>query len=223
MQKRFWDDPYQSVLTTKVAAVEGNQLLFEETIAYSFSGGQESDKALINDLPVLDSKMVGTLIYYTLPDNHNLKVGDQVVMSIDWPRRYKLMRLHFTAELVLELVTQKFRLEKVGAHIAETKARIDFVFDGHISSLFDEILIDYNRIIEADYPILTGFSDIPTQRRFWTIEGFATVPCGGTHVKSTKEVGFVTLKRSRAGQKIERIEIRLLAPEAAAPHMCPST
>lgn len=34
------------------------------------------------------------------------------------------MRLHFAAELVLELVTQELKLEKIGAHIAETKARI---------------------------------------------------------------------------------------------------
>ena len=49
------------------------------------------------------------------------------------------MRLHFAAELVLEIVTQKFHLEKVGAHIAESKARIDFIFNEHISSIFDVI------------------------------------------------------------------------------------
>ena len=39
MKKVFWDDPYQQSLITKVAGVDGNQLLFDETIAYSFSGG----------------------------------------------------------------------------------------------------------------------------------------------------------------------------------------
>lgn len=65
-------------------------------------------------------------------------------MTIDWPRRYKLMRLHFAAELILEIVTQKFHLEKVGAHIAETKARIDFISLKNISEIFEIILIDYN-------------------------------------------------------------------------------
>ena len=41
------------------------------------------------------------------------------------------------------------------------------------------------------------------------IDGFAQVPCGGTHVDRTSEVGFVTLKRDRPGKSIERIEIRL--------------
>ena len=210
MQKVFWDNPYQHALITKVTYVNGNELLFEETIAYSFSGGQESDKAYINDQLILDSRKEGNLIYYTLPQEHGFSVGDEVKMTIDWPRRYRLMRLHFAAELVLEIVIQKFRLEKVGAHIAENKARIDFIFPQHISCLFDVILEDYNKIIAADKPILTGFSDVETQRRFWKIDGFVEVPCGGTHVKSTKEVGFVTLKRSRSGKGIERIEIKLI-------------
>ena len=118
MRKVFWENPYQQTLTTRVAAVDGNRLLFDATIAYSFAGGQESDKATVNDLPILDSKIEGNLIYYTLPENHGLCVGDAVEMVIDWDRRHRLMRLHFTAELVLEIVTQKFGLEKVGAHIA---------------------------------------------------------------------------------------------------------
>jgi len=210
MRKVFWDNPYQQQLGTKVSKVLGNELLFEETIAYSFSGGQESDLAFINALTILNSRMEGNLIYYTLPEGHNLSVGDEVHMRIDWQRRYRLMRLHFAAELVLEIVTQKFHLEKVGAHIAESKARIDFIFPEHISSLFETILDAYNQIISADLTIETGFSDIETQRRFWKIDGFAQVPCGGTHVKSTKEVGFVSLKRSRSGKGIERIEIRLI-------------
>lgn len=210
MKKVFWENPYQCSLETKVADVAGNQVLFEETIAYSFSGGQESDKATANGLPILDSKMDGHRIYYALPDGHGLSKGDPVAMEIDWPRRYRLMRLHFAAELVLEIVTQKFHLEKVGAHISESKARIDFIYGEYISSLFEEVLAQYNQIIDEDRVIQTGFSDEANQRRFWKIDGFAQVPCGGTHVKSTKEVGFVTLKRSRSGKGIERIEIRLV-------------
>jgi len=133
-------------------------------------------------------------IYYTLNDDHGLREGDNVVMEIDWPRRLKLMRLHFAAELILEIVTQQYQLEKVGAHISESKARIDFKATDNVKTYFDAILTQYNAIIAADLPIQKGFSDEATQRRFWKIEGFAEVPCGGTHVKSTAEVGLVKLK-----------------------------
>lgn len=210
MQKVFWDNPYQQSLTTQVISVDGNQVLFAETITFSFSGGQESDAAAVNGIPILNSKIEGNLIYYTLPDDHSLSQGDSVTMTIDWSRRYRLMRLHFAAELILEIVTQKFHLEKVGAHIAEHKARIDFKSDNNISSLFETILAEYNDIIKSDKSIQTGFTDVVNQRRFWKIDGFAKVPCGGTHVKSTAEVGFVKLKRERPGKSIERIEIRLV-------------
>ncbi len=55
MRKAFWDDPYQTELDTHVTEVSGNEALLAATIAYSFSGGQESDKATINQLPVLGS------------------------------------------------------------------------------------------------------------------------------------------------------------------------
>lgn len=210
MIKVFWDNPYQTQLRTRVESVKDNEAIFESTIAYSFAGGQESDKATVNGIPILDSRREENLIYYTLPEGHGLKPGDQVFMQIDWPRRSRLMRLHFAAELILEIVTQRWALEKVGAHIAENKSRIDFKSDQNISPYFPEILAEYNRIIKANYPIYKDYSDIQNQRRFWKIEGFAQVPCGGTHVDTTSEVGLVTLKRDRPGKGIERIEIRLV-------------
>ncbi|KTD54751.1 hypothetical protein [Legionella quateirensis] len=57
MEKTFWIDPYQSTLHTRVAAINNDELVLEKTIAFSFSGGQESDKAFINgiEIPVIAS------------------------------------------------------------------------------------------------------------------------------------------------------------------------
>jgi Ser-tRNA(Ala) deacylase AlaX len=99
MKKVFWDNPYQCNLTTSVASVSDNRILFEETIAFSFSGGQESDKAYVNELIIINSEIDGDLIYYTLPEGHGFNRDDIVTMEIDWPRRYRLIHLHFAAEL----------------------------------------------------------------------------------------------------------------------------
>ncbi len=66
MRKVFWDNPYQTSLKTKVANVLDNKILSEETIIFSFSGGQESDKATISRLPVIRSEIERKLIYYFL-------------------------------------------------------------------------------------------------------------------------------------------------------------
>lgn len=210
MQKVFWDNPYQEQLNTHVVSVQNNQILFAETIVFSFSGGQESDQATVNEMDILNSEIKGHDIYYTLPAEHGLTVGDAVIMKIDWTRRYRLMRLHFAAELILELVTRKLSVEKIGAHIAEDKARIDFLYDQNITPLLENILLAYNDIIAKDMLIKTGFSNVSQQRRYWEIEGFSKVPCGGTHVKSTAEVGSITLKRVNVGKGKERIEIKLI-------------
>lgn len=233
MLKTFWENPYQTKLSTTVAEVNGTEVLFAKTIAYSFSGGQESDRATVNGIPVLNSIMVGTNIYYTLPENHGLLLNDKVNMEIDWTRRNRLMRLHFACELILVIINRIFSkkpiteelipedidtagIVKIGAHIAENKARIDFKLDENIANLFPDILTEYNRVIDADLPIVTGFFDEATHHRYWRIEGFATVPCGGTHVRSTAEVGLVELKRECRGKGVERLKITLKDPAPTA-------
>ncbi|WP_139074825.1 hypothetical protein [Paenibacillus elgii] len=63
-------------------------------------------------------------------EGHDLKVGNQVTMTIDWNRRYRLMRLHFAAEIILELAYKHLEgIEKIDAHVAQDKARINYL--GH--------------------------------------------------------------------------------------------
>ena len=120
------------------------------------------------------------------------------------------MRLHFAAELVLELFYKNLGgVNKVGAHIAQEKARIDFAWPESISSLLPLIESDANAIISVNMEIITGFDDEQNERRYWEISGFSRVPCGGTHVKRTGEIGPIKLKRNNKGRGNERVEIYL--------------
>jgi NAD(P)-dependent dehydrogenase (short-subunit alcohol dehydrogenase family) len=105
--KVFWKDPYLTELETTVRTVCGNKITLVETIFYAFSGGQESDAGTIGGYQVLNAQKDGTEIYYTIAYDHKLKVEDVIKIVIDWDQRYSLMRLHFAAEVVLELVCQK--------------------------------------------------------------------------------------------------------------------
>lgn len=235
MRKVFWDNPYQQCLETTVSQVDGNLVVFAETIGFSECGGQESDRVMINEFEVISSHMDKSapfLIYYTLPEGHNLVPGAHVVMQIDWLRRNRLMRLHFTCELILVLMNRLFNetaegielkpeeidtmIKKRGAHIAETGARVDFECSENISVYFPMILEEYNKIIAADLPIEQGFLDEANQIRYWKLPNIATVPCGGTHVRSTGEVGAIELKRDRANKGVERIRITLKNTQATS-------
>lgn len=112
---------------------------------------------------------------------------------------------------MLELLTQLFDAsDKVGVNITSDKARVDFLWEGNIETAFPQVEAVLNRLIEADPPISSDFSDRAAQCRFWRTDGFATVPCGGTGPASTGEVGAVSLKRVNPDSGKERIEIRLM-------------
>ncbi len=206
--KIFWENPYLTELETTVKTVERNRITLAETIFYAFSGGQESDTGTIGGYSVLKAEKAGKEIFYTLEDTHHLKAGDPVKISINWERRYQLMRLHFAAEIVLELVCQRFpEVVKIGAHIAQDKARIDFEWDQNISPFLPELQNIAQRIIDRNQDITSAFSDPKNEIRYWKIEEFSQVPCGGTHIKNTGEMGTIRLKRVNPGKGKETIDI----------------
>lgn len=208
VEKVFWTDPYLTKLETRISSVNGNVISVERTIFYAFSGGQESDTGTIGGYAVQEARKNGHEIMYMIEEGHDLQAGDPVTMTIDWERRYRLMRLHFAAELVLELAYKHLvGIEKIGAHIAEDKARIDFIWHENISKSFPQIERVANDITCANHPIISAFSDKENEKRYWEIQDFSRVPCGGTHLKRTGEVGEIKLKRNNIGKGKERIEI----------------
>ena len=209
-RKVFWEDPYRDRLETRVARVEGDDVFLAATILYAFSGGQESDAGTIAGRSVLAARKEGRDIRYTLAAGHGLAAGDAVSVVLDWPRRYRLMRLHFAAEIVLELVYRHLGpVEKIGAHIGETKSRLDFLMAASVGPHLPMLAAEAAALAAADRPIVSRFSDEANQRRTWEVEGFGKVACGGTHLRRTGEVGALRLKRDNIGKGKERIEIYL--------------
>lgn len=210
VEKVFWAEPYLTELTAKVTGVKGDNVALDKTIFYAFSGGQESDAGTIGGYEVLEARKEQKDILYTLQSPHALKPGDTALIKIDWTRRYALMKLHFAAEIILELMYRNFApLEKIGAHISPKKARLDFKWSGNISETFPLLMERSREIISSDRLIASEFEDREREQRYWEIDGFARVSCGGTHLRKTGEVGEIVLRRNNIGKGKERIEIFL--------------
>ena len=215
-EKIFWQEPYRTRLETRIAGVAGAEVTLAETIFYALSGGQESDHGTIGGHRVLEARKAGAEILYRLADDHGLEAGETVEVAIDWVRRYRLMRLHFAAEIVLELAYRSLAgIEKIGAHIAADKARIDFLWPEPLTPRLPDFARSLAEIVAGDAAIVSAFSDAAQGRRYWEIPGFARVPCGGTHLRRAGEIGAVTLKRRNLGKGKERIEIALADPGPA--------
>lgn len=209
--KIFWKNPYQTKLETQITSADGNIITLADTIFYAFAGGQESDAGTIDGISVIEAEKQDTQIFYTVIDGHDFQVNQDVSVKIDWERRYKLMRLHFAAEIILELAYQNLEgIEKIGAHIAEDKSRIDFLWGESIRQSFPILEEEAQEIIQANHGITSDFSNRENERRYWQIDNFAKVACGGTHLKSTGEIGQIRLKRNNIGKGKERVEIYLV-------------
>lgn len=210
VKKLFWENPYLTELEAKIMSVKGNIITLDKTIVFAFSGGQQSDSGTIGGFQIIEAKKEGKEICYIIEQNHNLIPSQEVMVIIDWEKRYRLMKLHFAAEIILELVYQNYNHpEKIGANITVDKARVDFLWDGKISEIFPELQGKANSIINSNLDIISAFEDEENEKRYWCIEGFAKVPCGGTHLKTTGEIGPISLKRNNLGSGKERIEIYL--------------
>jgi len=209
--KLFWKDPYMKECYAKVTAIEGNKVWLDQTIFFAFSGGQASDKGAINNINVLEAvKQSEDEIYYVLEKEPNFAVGDNVKVDIEWDYRYKIMKLHSAAHIVYYFFIEKAGEQKViGSNISIDKARLDFAYNESVGPLLEEIQEKTNKTIDEGIDIKMFYDEKDPTRRLWEC-GKWLMPCGGTHVKNTKEIGQVKLKRKNIGSGKERIEVTLV-------------
>lgn len=207
----FWDDPYRTSIATRVRNIDGDFVTLDGTIFFAFAGGQERDHGTIGGFAVLDARWAGPEIVYRLEPGHGLTSGDEVIVAIDGNRRDRLRRLHMATEIILELMTQAHpELVKVGAHMSADRGRIDFATSHNVATWLAEVEERANAMIDDDLEIVRDFYPGSDTRRFWRIDGFAEVACGGTLPARTGEIGPIALRRKNPGRDKERVEIELI-------------
>lgn len=208
--KLFHDDMYQKeAKNIKVTKVLNNLVWLEKTIFYPESGGQEGDRGFINNFEVLDTIVDAennNEIIHVLSDDSHLNIGDTVILSLNWKRRYKLMRLHSASHIMEHFLLEKFNLKRVGSHIDENKdisvykekdeIELD-IMNEYLNKRVQEF-INYNHEINIDIN-----SD---NYRLWKCSDIHE-GCGGTHVNNTKEIGslHIDIKRTKGNLYIQTI------------------
>jgi Ser-tRNA(Ala) deacylase AlaX len=209
-RKIFWEDPYAAGTETTVVSVDGDTVTVDRTVAFAYPGGQLPDSGTIGGKPILDGNYDQGRIYYTLPPDHGLAVGDTVPMLIDWERRYVFMRLHFAAELAIVVLANRYGRHKLTlAKILEDKAVLEYQWDGDISETFPVLEGELRDLVAANHWIISEYSDREQEKRYWEIPGIVKVSCGGTHLKRTGEIGGLILRHTRPAPGTEGLEIFL--------------
>jgi len=203
----FYEDPYLREAKAKVVRIEDNVVWLDQTIFFAESGGQESDRGHINNIQLIDVRPED--FGHILSEKPSFGVGDEVNLVLDWDRRYRIMRLHSAAHLVSIAVEEVIgKLELIGSHVSPEKSRLDYTFDGRISDYFDAIMEFIRPYLEEPHKIIIYRKPENPQIRVWKLDRWELLCCG-LHVRNTKEIGQIRLKRRNLGRGKERIEIYL--------------
>ncbi|HVQ56541.1 MAG TPA: alanine--tRNA ligase, partial [Pyrinomonadaceae bacterium] len=197
---------------------EGRQgsVVLDQTPFYAESGGQVGDtgvlatsdsKATVNDT---FSPVPGLIIHKVTVQTGTLKVGDEVVATVDAEKRDATRRNHTATHLVHAALKEVLgsHVKQGGSVVAPNYLRFDFTHyrpmsDGEIQEV--ENLV--NRYILKNEPVTTDMMAIEdamrsgavamfgekygSEVRVLSVGGgeFSKELCGGTHVRATGDIG----------------------------------
>ena len=233
MKTLYMDNMELKEWTTKVKSIEEEYVELEETAFYPESGGVASDTGIIKNVNdnkeysmTKSVKRDGKILNHI--GHHNLKVGDEIKATLDWQRRYKLMRMHTAAHL-LSALFHELGAKITGNNIDVEKGRMDFSIEDFNRELIEKKVEEANNLIEKGAEVKTNYMSreealkIPSMvklagtlppnidtLRIVTIEGIDEQADGGCHVKNIKEIGKIILgKLDNKGAKNRRLSYTL--------------
>ena len=231
MVKLFENDAYLNEFEAKIIKIikEDNHIELNQTAFYAKSGGQPGDKGEIeregSKIQVLETIKENNKIVHIVDDLKDLEENCDIIGKINWDLRYKHMRMHTALHLLCSIVP----LGVTGGQIGYEKSRLDF---NDTDKLIDKeeleekinLLVGDNhtvtteeiesRILEEKPELVRTMSVKPPQAdgkiRLVRIGDVDLQPCGGTHVKSTTEIGKIQIgKIENKGKMNRRINILL--------------
>lgn len=207
----YMNNCYAKEFDATVIKADGKFIVLDKTAFYPQGGGQPADTGkLIKDeqeYTVVFAKKKGPDVSHEV-DKEGLKEGDTVHGIIDWDRRHKLMRMHTAAHILSEIFHKETGALITGNQLNLEKSRIDFNLEHFDREKIGEYVAKANEIVQKNLPIkiytlsreealkipsVTKLANVlppaVQELRIVEIEGFDKQADGGTHVKSTKEVG----------------------------------
>jgi len=224
-------DAYLRHMEAAVVAVDGSRVALDRTVFYATGGGQPHDTGTIDGRRVLEVTKSGDAIWHLLEgDAPAPQPGSTVHGEIDWDRRHALMRTHTAMHLLCGVIWNEWAVPVTGGNMEPLSGRMDFEFDplpeGFAARVEEMVAAE----IRADRPIEVSFlprdealgdpalirtkvSLIPAdvrEIRVVDIVGVDRQADGGTHVRSTSEVGRLRVVKTESkgkGNKRLRVEV----------------
>jgi misacylated tRNA(Ala) deacylase len=222
-------DAYLQDFTATVTAVEEDRVVLDRTAFYPTGGGQPHDTGTLAGCRVLDVVKRGDDVWHRI-EGSLPAVGSEVEGHVDWDRRHQLMRTHTALHVLCGVIWNEWGKAVTGGNMEPLAARMDFEFDPLPEGFGPQVESLVNAELAADRPIEVSFlprseavldealirtkvSLVPehvAEIRVVDIVGLDRQADGGTHVRSTAEVGrIVVVKTESKGKGNKRIRIEV--------------
>ena len=226
----FRDDSYIKKCDAVVVAVIESSVILDQTVFYPLGGGQPGDTGTLSyaggDTAIIDTRYgdSGSIHHILETDAEMPVVGDSVRVVLDWERRYRHMRMH----TAMHLLGSVLQYGVTGGNISAKKSRLDFDMEDTVDKeavaaalqelVAENYAVSCRWITEAELdaqPELVRTMSVQPPRgkgsiRLLEIDSVDLQPCGGTHLKSTAEVGAVRIgKVEKKGKRNRRVNIHL--------------
>ena len=232
-EELFREDSYQRQCNAAVIAVNEDGIVLDRTVFYPEGGGQPGDSGTLKfadgrEIIIANTRKADEgITHVPLEGALAPTVGDAVTAEIDWERRYLHMRIH----TALHVLCAHVEGAVTGGSIGAGKGRLDFDIPGERPDK-ETLTQKLMEVVEANHPLtISWISDAelesnPNLVRTMSVKpptGSGQVrmirvgpavdfqPCGGTHLKTTGEIGKIAVgKIENKGKKNRRINVSLV-------------
>src|SRR5919106_1086301 len=138
----FQTDAYRREFQAQITAVEGHRVALDQTAFYPGGGGQPADRGWLQAAgqrwQVVNVRKAGDEIWHEL-DGEPPSVGTVISGSIDWDRRYALMRTHTALHVLCGVIWRDYGAQVTGGNMEPLRGRMDFEFEALQRELVQEI------------------------------------------------------------------------------------
>jgi len=224
-RRLYYDDSYQREFSAQVLTCDPElhgstpawAALLDSTALYPTSGGQPHDLGKLGDANVLDVRDDGEDVVHII--DRQLPPGS-VAGCVDWGRRFDHMQQHTGQHLLSALFQERYGRPTVSFHLGDDVCTIDLRGPEPTNEILEGVERAANQVISEDRPIAVRYGTAEEFRergvrkevqrsgilRAIEIEGTDLQPCGGTHVKSTAQIGILLVRRSTKMRQDWRVE-----------------
>jgi alanyl-tRNA synthetase len=216
-ERLYYHDSYLNRFAARIVECggDGSTVYLDRTAFYPTSGGQPFDLGSISGIAVRDVIDEGGRIAHLLAAP--LAPGP-VECSIDWTRRFDHMQQHTGQHLLSAVFDELFRLRTVSFHLGAESSTIDLEGGAADARILSAVEARANQIVWENRPVAVTYEEAANAQglrkaperegtlRVVSIDRLDRSACGGTHVRTTGEIGAVALRKVEKVRQTVRVE-----------------